>query len=80
MYRHEFVYYNKVTSFPEEWIDAHLNILTNVCFVLFRRQDKDYEAIDVDMIDFFSSVDSRQTFIVTNETSNSVKLTRHRPV
>lgn len=53
MYRHEFVYYNKVTSFPEEWIDAHLNILTNVCFVLFRRQDKDYEAIDVDMIDFF---------------------------
>jgi hypothetical protein len=61
MHIYKLVYYYKVTSFPEDWMHAHLNLPVNVCvYILYPwRQDKDYYVDDDDddddvvMIDFY---------------------------
>jgi hypothetical protein len=73
-----FVYNYKVTSFPEDWMHAHLNLSVNVCACSVAMKTRQ-GLLRWWWWWWWCSHDwflcSRQTLMVTNETSNSVKLT-----
>lgn len=76
---HKLVYNYKVTSYPEEWMHALVDLPVNGCVYVYSRARKTRQGLPRRWWWWWCSHDwflcSRQTLMVTNETSNSIKLT-----